>query len=199
MRSIMLCLTCLSIWSSGCACCGKGNPDTCATGRCECKFCRANRATVGPFGQCGMDVGLTGDCPCCRERAYTTGVDRASVRESARTRARDTLRTIVENDSRPLTCHFRGGFEQAYIDIAEGVPNRMPDDPTENGWNAAGLWLTNDYYSAIDWYDGYTMGASMVGDGGTEPPSLMPLSRRPKSPTVSQAARQAMIASAADE
>ena len=69
-------------------------------------------------------------------------LSRAAVHENARMMARDTQRTIVNNDSRPLTCHHKGRFEQAYIDLAEGLPDGKPVDPNEH---AASLWPAGDY------------------------------------------------------
>ena len=61
-----------------------------------------------------------------------------------------------------MSCHFRGGFEQAYMDRAEGWPACPPASSAKRCATAPLRWLAGEYISSNDWDEGYSLGASMA-------------------------------------
>lgn len=169
MRPTLL-LVCLSMGLPGCLCCGRraeqNDVTNCPASRpcshCQCAACRLNRFSIGRLG-------CSGRCTAqiCRTRPgdYVEDVDRAHVRQTARTMARRNLRRIITQQSNPLSVHFCGGFEQAYVDLAEGLPPQMP---SRRGlaMTAPFRLLTGDHISTREWFTGYDLGIGMARQDG---------------------------------
>lgn len=176
MRRALLVLACCSLWSSGCLCCGpRGGRDDAADcrgvrgcGHCRCVACRMNRFSIGPLG-------CSGRCAAhdCRTRAgdYVEDVDRAAVRQTARTMARRSLRKIVKPEGSALSVHFCGGFEQAYVDLAEGLPPMTPHRRGRRVLTAPFYLLTGDHISSREWQTGYDLGTEMAEQDGLVDPA----------------------------
>ena len=161
MRRLLMVAVTASLLSAGCTCCrqcrpGGGGNQACA--HCRCAICRMNQYNIGPLGcngRCAAPFCL--NCP----EDYVTDVDRAAVRETARVMARRNLRRIVRQESGPLSLHFCGGFEQAYVDLAEGLSLETP--PPRRGLFSL---LSRDGICSQEFGDGYRMGAAMAANDG---------------------------------
>jgi hypothetical protein len=63
------------------------------------------------------------------------------------------------------SCHFREGFVQAHIDLADGGNGVPPAVPPERYWNRRNR-SANGYAKAGEWFEGYQAGVAMAQMAG---------------------------------
>lgn len=142
MRIVFLFLV---IAAAGCHTCG---PDAaCAPDAGGCEHCR------GGAGM-GCDRCLGG---CCfgRHAKYCRCWDGLLTRREARWRAQKDLRKLDHHQ--PISCDFRLGYEQAYVDVALGACGEVPPLPPANYWKASAR-TPEGHAKAQQWFAGYAAG-----------------------------------------
>lgn len=146
MRRLFLMLVLLSQPLCGCASLSTwgraGGDATCDTGACEeCEDC----------GWCDrlFCVG--------RHPKYSTILDTLITRKEARHLARAELRCLDDNEC--LNCDYKLGFEQAYVDVAQGASGAVPALPPANYWRS---WnrTAEGHARAQNWFAGYAAGSA---------------------------------------
>lgn len=182
MRKSSLAIVLISLLISGCKVCrptagcrwnGFGDFGCAWVGCTRCNYCPSG-GREGGLGCCGEHGanrpccglwGLFGYCSrtrFCGPNCYSQGLDNAEVCQTAKFRARKGIRQFcAQSDYRP-TCHFSDGFEQAYIDIAQGGSGVTPAVPPERYWSAP-YRTAEGHAAASDWFDGYATGAAIAG------------------------------------
>lgn len=163
-----------SLASAGCcSTCGLCNHG-CGNGCCDGSAgCDGSYRPPGPwFLRCGCSdcsAGCDGSyrppgpwfLRCCGPNCYDPGCDSCNTRSHARLDAELALRNYGKQCGKSHSCHFREGFEQAYVDIAEGGNGTTPAVPPQRYWSrkyrtAAG------HARAEEWFEGYRAGVAMA-------------------------------------
>lgn len=154
MRTKLLLLICLSLWSSGCAsssCCG---------------------STGGWWSSLWGHPGSR-----CGPNWYHPGFDNMTTRRHARALARASLSRYSSQAGTP-SCHFRKGFECAYVDIATGSSGVTPAIPPRHYWGWA-FRSPAGYTSSEEWFSGYRTGAAIAEQEGLKQFRNIPMSTMP--------------------
>lgn len=73
------------------------------------------------------------------------------------------------------SCHFREGFTQAYVDMAEGGNGTVPPIPPERYWKSK-FRSAPGYARAEEWFAGYRTGAGMAEAEGLSQFNTVPTS-----------------------
>lgn len=95
----------------------------------------------------------------CSPNWHHTGLDERAAGQQGLRAARCVLK------GGDVSCHFREGFEQAYIDIAQGADGTPPGVPPERYWNT-GYRNPEGHVRAEQWMAGYHAGAqAAIGEG----------------------------------
>ena len=182
MRKLGLWVACLIMTAAGChslplngssPC---GNPYTCQSGQGTCKTqpCAAQAAcdtggcadgscgANGPCGAEGCDNGGCDSCGChraiCGPNMYCDFIDRIRVQESAKHRASKALRCTYGTFPK-VSCHYAHGFEQAYIDLAEGGDGTLPAIAPQRYWHCTYRGPAG-HACANEWFAGYEAGVA---------------------------------------
>lgn len=185
MRRTCLFMISLAACLTGCQCCGScggggwgfhppkfgfslfGGPccggclrgcDSCPTG---CDPCAAE-CPRGWRGFCQRARwSLTGCPPNC----YSGCKDRCVTKQHAKLLAGKRLRDLRRGSGGCLSCDFKEGFEQAYVDIAEGGTGVTPAVPPARYWSFR-YRTPYGHARAQEWFNGYEMGANLANADG---------------------------------
>lgn len=129
-----------------------------------CHTCGSESACAPDAGDCrdqckGLSGSVCGGCHgwCCfgRHAKYSRCWDGLLTRREARSLAQKDLRKL-DNDQH-LSCDFRLGYEQAYVDVALGACGEIPPLPPANYWNVCAR-TPEGHARAQQWFAGYAAG-----------------------------------------
>ena len=98
----------------------------------------------------------------CWPNCYVPFVDDCKVKVRAKCLANDALERL---DCGTPSCHFREGFIQAYVDIAQGSDGLIPATPPQRYW---GMMFRNEpgHARAQEWFHGYSVGVDSATSEG---------------------------------
>jgi hypothetical protein len=96
--------------------------------------------------------------------AYHRRLDDCAVRHDAVLRAAAAIRRCHRGES----CHFRNGFTQAYVDVAQGGDGAVPPVPPERYWKGCRR-DARGHEQAMEWFDGYAAGAESACSSPQQP------------------------------
>lgn len=106
----------------------------------------------------------------CSPNFHHTGCDEVRAGRLGLRAARHALRRCGDT-----SCHFREGFEQAYIDIAQGSDGTPPGVPPERYWNT-GYRNPQGHARAGEWFAGYRAGSESALSEGRAQVNYIPTS-----------------------
>lgn len=92
---------------------------------------------------------------------YWPGLDEWSTNHTAKSAARSVLFRQQLRTLRFYNADYKDGFQQAYIDIANGGSGECPPVPPPRYWNTFYRSSCGEKY-AERWFDGYRAGAAMA-------------------------------------
>lgn len=158
---------------SGCASCQPAGPACARRGVCQGS---SEGAAAGCNGQAGCGDGSSGGgCAYgCGPNCYIGFIDSLRVRSDARANARYVLRKTYGAFPR-ISCHYADGFEQAFVDLAEGGDGSIPPIPPKRYWNAE-FRCPAGSGCAQDWFVGYEAGVAAAGATVPCPHPVIPVS-----------------------
>jgi hypothetical protein len=144
----------LLITASGCQLCGSG-------GACppagDCQPCQADcNACPGECNSCNSWCCSHGWFCFGRHAKYCRCWDNFLTTEEARCLAKSDLRKF--DDGQCLSCDYRLGFEQAYVDVARGGSGQVPALPPAQFWKVCAR-DPKGHARAQQWFAGYAAGA----------------------------------------
>ncbi len=117
--------------------------------RGECRTCSHKSKASELF--CTMTLGCFGKHP-----KYCRFHDNVLTRHDARKLAHQELSRSYGSDR--MTCDFRRGYEQAFVDVAQGGWGEVPALPPANYWTNCAR-TPEGHEKAHDWFSGYSAGA----------------------------------------
>jgi len=94
---------------------------------------------------------------CVGHLHYCRFIDEASSEADARLVANRAL-----SRCRVPSIDYHNGFEQAYVDIAQGATGTLPPVPPKHYWKAC-MRTPGGHQAAQHWYAGYAAGAQSAG------------------------------------
>lgn len=101
----------------------------------------------------------------CGPNRYNARHDCHVACTCAKQRAERALKRYRKQSGYRPSCHFVCGFEQAYIDIADGGTGALPPLPPARYWHTC--YRTEAGYARADeWFEGYRVGASLAESEG---------------------------------
>jgi hypothetical protein len=102
--------------------------------------------------------GCSGCTTGCGPNCYIGWIDTLRTRNDARANARQVLRSTYGRFPQ-VSCHYSDGFEQAFVDLAEGGDGSIPPIPPRRYWNAEYRcpWGAG---CAEEWFVGYEAGVA---------------------------------------
>ena len=106
----------------------------------------------------------------CSPNCHHTGLDEHAAGRQGLHAARCALKRCGK-----VSCHFREGFEQAYIDIAQGSDGTPPGVPPERYWNT-GYRNPEGHLRAEEWMAGYHAGVQGAMAEGRAQVNFIPTS-----------------------
>ncbi|MCA8996300.1 MAG: hypothetical protein KDA80_04930 [Planctomycetaceae bacterium] len=111
-----------------------------------------------PCGPCGKSVpGLNGELVCCEGNAHHwRWIDKTKTKSNARKLAARELKKLQRSC---ITCDFRYGYEQAFVDIALGACGDVPPLPPALYWKEENRTAFG-HQRAQEWFAGYAAGSS---------------------------------------
>lgn len=92
-----------------------------------------------------------------RHPHYKRIPDNISTKSGARQAAQAGLRQ--ERREQRLSCDYRLGYEQAFVDVALGASGDVPALPPANYWKSCAR-SPDGHQKAQQWFSGYAAGAS---------------------------------------
>jgi hypothetical protein len=110
----------------------------------------------------------------CGPNVYCDLIDRIRVRHSAEHAAAKALRETHGRFSH-LSCHYEQGFEQAYIDLAEGGDGSLPAIAPERYWHCT-YRSPSGQALADEWFAGYEAGVASAQSTIYNSPPVVPIS-----------------------
>lgn len=151
-------------------------------GRSECNPCWGSDCSTdchdcSDCSSCSCG-GLFGGTSHCGPNCYDPMLDSCRVRRKARERARKSMTRLWWQTKSLPSCHFREGFTQAYVDMAEGGNGTVPAVPPERYWKSR-YRTASGYARAEEWFGGYRTGASMAEAEGLSQFNSIPTSAMP--------------------
>lgn|GEM_PF-6389194 len=171
MRTIIL-LTVVA--ASGChlwgetSRCQKEVCQTAPCGRSDCESVNGESVNGESVNGCGSEPGCEpcGDCHAClgghipalwgRHPKFVRFEDNLHTSKQARFRAALSLHAV--DDKSCLTCDYRLGYEQAFVDVAHGADGETPALPPANYWKNC-MRTPRGHQKAQQWFSGYAAGS----------------------------------------
>lgn len=139
----------LTVFASGCASTG-GPGNAPPTAGCS------QPAPERSCGGCGCCEECRADRSCCG-KDYVRSLDEKHVERAARKCAEDAFERLEDSSRREYSSDFEDGFEQAYVDIADGHPPALPAIPPEKYWMGH-FRSCEGKAEAHQWFAGYQAG-----------------------------------------
>ena len=157
----------------GSAPCGE---QACGNGQCQTggEYQGACYEQTGCEQGCGPNGGCDGCAMGFGPNCYIGCIDTIRVRMNARANARRVLRATYGPRPR-ISCHYADGFEQAFVDLAEGGDGTLPPVPPQRYWNAE-YRCPGGSGCAREWFVGYEAGAAAADATVPCPHPVIPLS-----------------------
>lgn len=165
----------------GCNACAVGKPCGGCFGKLGCRTSWFQRNRCNDCGPCatgcdscesGCDRGWSGFCHhvgsklgWCPPNHYSRCQDRCVTKHYAKSLAKKRLDDLGDESGESFSCHFEEGFEQAYVDIAEGGSGVTPAIPPERYWGFR-YRTPQGHTRAQEWFSGYELGANLAEHDG---------------------------------
>lgn len=110
---------------------------------------------------CHMNVAACRPCRsemfcCMKKRPYCRWIDEAKARHAARLAAEWDIAELSKTCG--MSCDYKEGFEQAYVDVALGADGQVPALPPKEYWKDKNR-TCEGHRSAQAWFAGYAEGA----------------------------------------
>ena len=134
---LILLSSCRTVVPCGAGPCQSCPPETCSSKGCKSWCCH----------------------PCHHHDKYCRFSDNLKTKCAARWWARADLRKMA--DGTCLSCDFRYGFEQAYVDVALGASGAVPALPPADYWKRRARTPAG-HQRAQEWFSGYSIGVSQA-------------------------------------
>jgi len=153
----------LMVWLAGCS--SGGQVPFLQASASSVESCPVDESCQGN-GECGAgDCGAEdcnwfcahGWCLHGRHPHYKRIPDNLLNRSRARQRARSDLRKLDHDQC--LSCDYRLGYEQAYLDVSQGACGDVPALPPANYWSTCAR-SPEGHQKAQQWFSGYAAGAA---------------------------------------
>ena len=143
---------------------------------CHASWC--DRVDFRPmqYGSLSDKLHYRSDGPCDGYRPWyhcgsPDGIcDRHAVRKAA---IRGANQSLAQQCCGPMSRDFEFGFQQAFIDIANGGSGALPTIPPPRYWTAA-YRTTWGHHKAQQWFEGYQAGASAAKCGALHEAQTVP-------------------------
>jgi hypothetical protein len=127
-------------------------------GRSDCESGNGCEPETGcePCGDCHAFLG--GHIPALwgRHPKFVRFEDNIHTSKQARFRAALSLHAL--DDKSCLTCDYRLGYEQAFVDVAHGADGETPALPPANYWKNC-MRTPRGHQKAQQWFSGYAAGS----------------------------------------